>query len=428
MPAEMSRRRQQPSIEDEDEEVSSASRRLPPYGDGEESEEEPRPNGHSHGQNGTNDTVNPDGFQPGSIIRVKVENFVTYERAEFFPGPNLNMVIGPNGTGKSSLVCAICLGLGYTPKHLGRAGNVKEFVKHGKDTAMIEIELQKRHKDRANHIIRTLIRREQGTQKWWLNGQETTHKKIQVLVKDLKIQVDNLCQFLPQDRVVEFASSGPVDLLGETLRAAAPVEMLESQATLKELRAEQKRIQEQATTDAETLKNWESRQQGLQADVNRIREREEIKAQIDILKNLLICVEYNEAKRKYTEARDRKKEAALRLKQLQEDSGPSLEAVNQKQVYQNQVQAAVDGRRLALRESESVADDLLASVERAATELQQLEAMMSAEEGKREEKKREMGKIRKSITTLEGQSKNRGQVEFNPAEWNTKIVSSLGWR
>lgn len=55
------------------------------------------------------------GHQPGAIVRVKLSNFVTYTSAEFFPGPNLNMVIGPNGTGKSTLVCAICLGLGWPP-------------------------------------------------------------------------------------------------------------------------------------------------------------------------------------------------------------------------------------------------------------------------------------------------------------------------
>ncbi|KAI4242842.1 MAG: hypothetical protein L6R42_010894, partial [Xanthoria sp. 1 TBL-2021] len=54
--------------------------------------------------------------QPGSIVRVKLANFVTYTAVEFLPGPTLNMVIGPNGTGKSTLVCAICLGLGWGPQ------------------------------------------------------------------------------------------------------------------------------------------------------------------------------------------------------------------------------------------------------------------------------------------------------------------------
>src|SRR5271168_1316266 len=30
--------------------------------------------------------------QPGAIVRVKLTNFVTYTSAEFFPGPNLNIV------------------------------------------------------------------------------------------------------------------------------------------------------------------------------------------------------------------------------------------------------------------------------------------------------------------------------------------------
>ena len=61
----------------------------------------------------------PEEYQPGSIVRVKLSNFVTYTAAEFRPGPSLNMVIGPNGTGKSTLVCAICLGLGWGPQVWG---------------------------------------------------------------------------------------------------------------------------------------------------------------------------------------------------------------------------------------------------------------------------------------------------------------------
>ena len=62
-------------------------------------------------------------YQPGSIVRVKLANFVTYTAVEFFPGPSLNMVIGPNGTGKSTLVCAICLGLGWGPQVGSNAPN-----------------------------------------------------------------------------------------------------------------------------------------------------------------------------------------------------------------------------------------------------------------------------------------------------------------
>lgn len=55
-------------------------------------------------------------FQPGAIVRMKLKNFVTYTNAEYNFGSQLNMIIGPNGTGKSTLVCAICLGLGWGPQ------------------------------------------------------------------------------------------------------------------------------------------------------------------------------------------------------------------------------------------------------------------------------------------------------------------------
>lgn len=57
-----------------------------------------------------------DEFVDGSIFRVKLHNFLTYNDAEFFPGPRLNLILGPNGTGKSSIVCALCVGLAGSTK------------------------------------------------------------------------------------------------------------------------------------------------------------------------------------------------------------------------------------------------------------------------------------------------------------------------
>jgi len=75
--------------------------------------------GSDSGLGDTLDTMSKDikdiPHQPGAIVRVDLHNFVTYTDVTFLPGPSLNMVIGPNGTGKSTLVCAICLGLGNAP-------------------------------------------------------------------------------------------------------------------------------------------------------------------------------------------------------------------------------------------------------------------------------------------------------------------------
>jgi hypothetical protein len=47
------------------------------------------------------------GFRPGAIVRVTLKDFMTYSAGELRPGPRLNVILGPNGTGKSSIVCGI---------------------------------------------------------------------------------------------------------------------------------------------------------------------------------------------------------------------------------------------------------------------------------------------------------------------------------
>jgi len=111
-------------------------------------------------------------FQPGAIVRITLTNFVTYTFAEILPGPSLNMIIGPNGTGKSTLVCAICLGLGYSTNVLGRAKDVGSFVKRGTEEAIIEIELQGKEGER-NPVISRKIARAGNVTVYYLHGRIT---------------------------------------------------------------------------------------------------------------------------------------------------------------------------------------------------------------------------------------------------------------
>ncbi|KAJ9126337.1 hypothetical protein QFC24_002070 [Naganishia onofrii] len=160
-----------------------------------------------------------DGYVAGSIVRVKLENFVTYDHVEFRPGSHLNMIIGPNGTGKSTIVCAITLGLGWPPKILGRAPDISAFVKQGCKKAFTEIELKGRG-GKHNVIIKREFNRDDKKSIWYMNGERTTGQKVSDTVADLGIQIGNLCAFLPQDKVAEFAQMNPKELLRATMGAA----------------------------------------------------------------------------------------------------------------------------------------------------------------------------------------------------------------
>uniref|UniRef100_A0A8C4H0B5 Structural maintenance of chromosomes protein 5 n=1 Tax=Dicentrarchus labrax TaxID=13489 RepID=A0A8C4H0B5_DICLA len=127
----------------------------------------------------------------------------TYDYSVVYPGPNLNMIVGANGTGKSSIVCAICLGLAGKTAILGRGDKVGLYVKRGCHKGFIEIEL---YKSGGNLVINREIHVENNQSLWMLNGRHCNQKTVEEEVKALRIQVSNLCQFLPQNVVKEKAS------------------------------------------------------------------------------------------------------------------------------------------------------------------------------------------------------------------------------
>jgi len=150
-------------------------------------------------------------------------------------GPNLNVIIGPNGSGKSTLVNGICIGLAGKASILGRASKVGDFVQERKDEASIETEL---YNDRGENIIVYRKFNRAGKSEWRLNGKKTTEKDVRERVAKYRIQVDNLCQFLPQDKVHDFSRLNNKDLLDSTIDAVGDTGLKEKHSELKTLQKE----------------------------------------------------------------------------------------------------------------------------------------------------------------------------------------------
>lgn len=137
----------------------------------------------------------------------------TYELIEVRPGYHLNLIIGPNGTGKSSIVCAVVLGLGGKTKTLARGDQLSSYVKSGCDQSLIEIELYN-GADKSVVIRRQISSSNQS--QFYVNNATATVAKINEIRKEFNIQIDNLCTFLPQEKVQDFAKLNPQQLLEQT--------------------------------------------------------------------------------------------------------------------------------------------------------------------------------------------------------------------
>jgi recombinational DNA repair ATPase RecF len=349
-----------------------------------------------------------------------MKNFVTYSSAEFKCGPNLNMIIGPNGTGKSSLVCAICLGLGFQTSHLGRSKDIGEFVKYGCREAEIEIELKaaKRHKGR-NPVVRRTIRREGNKTTWFINGTSAALRDVQKLVRQFHIQVDNLCQFLPQDRVVEFAAMTPVQLLDQTQRAVGTDQMLEWHASLKSLGDERKKRLASRESIAQNLQDLQKTQARQKADVDRMQDRVQLVKRLEALEKLRPGIQCEAAKTEWEAAKVKKAEANVLLQQLEREVQPSLRDVENKTAYQNQIKRVLEHHAKMYDSSKRKADRTVKEASDLQDSINHCDDQSNSKRRAKVERKKAIAAIQSKIAHLEAKL-DSPPPEFSEAELNEK--------
>ena len=98
-----------------------------------------------------------------------------------------------------------------------------DFVMHGQEKSFVEIEL---YNPVRNIIIRRDFKRaSKNGSEWKLNGKKSSEKEVKEKVASLHIRVENLCTFLPQDKVGDFSGYNPKQILVETCKAVDEKEL-----------------------------------------------------------------------------------------------------------------------------------------------------------------------------------------------------------
>lgn len=75
----------------------------------------------------------------------------------------------------------------------------------------------------------------QNNSHWQINGKNAIERDVHNLVSSLNIQLENKCQFLPQDIVPEFVRMNPAQLLKSTEEAVGGPKMLKQHEELEKL-------------------------------------------------------------------------------------------------------------------------------------------------------------------------------------------------
>ncbi|KAM4810434.1 structural maintenance of chromosomes protein 5 [Rhinophrynus dorsalis] len=347
-------------------------------------------------------------YVDGSIMRIKMENFLTYDLCEVFPGPHLNMIVGANGTGKSSIVCAICLGLAGKTSFIGRADKVGFYVKRGCQKGMVELEICKQT---GNLVITREIHVSNNQSVWYINNKSASLKTVEEHVAALNIQVGNLCQFLPQDKVGEFAKLSKVELLEATEKSVGPPEMYKFHCELKNCREKEKDLENCCNKTAEYLEKMKQRNERYKQDVERYYERKRHLDKIEMLERKRPWVEYENVRQQYEEVKQRCLHLKDELKKLQELQAPLSHKIRQIEKQQQVIDGKIKEKTMEIKETSQRCKKKQDDLEQKDKQIEVIQHKLRMKRDEELDRQNKITKIRKMIEDWQNELRAVGNIE-----------------
>uniref|UniRef100_A0A8C3C7K7 Structural maintenance of chromosomes protein 5 n=1 Tax=Cairina moschata TaxID=8855 RepID=A0A8C3C7K7_CAIMO len=180
-----------------------------------------------------------------------------------------------------------------------------------------------------NIIITREMQVVNNTSTWFINKKTTTLKTVEEQVAALNIQVDNLCQFLPQDRVGEFARLTKVELLEATEKSIGPPEMYRYHCELKNFRDKERELENLCKDKAYSLEKMKQRVERYKQDVERYHECKRHLDLIDMLQRKRPWVEYETVRQQHEEVKQIRDQAREELKNLKEMQSPLVKKIQE---------------------------------------------------------------------------------------------------
>uniref|UniRef100_A0A673Y3R5 Structural maintenance of chromosomes protein 5 n=1 Tax=Salmo trutta TaxID=8032 RepID=A0A673Y3R5_SALTR len=317
------------------------------------------------------------------------------------------MIVGANGTGKSSIVCAICLGLAGKTAILGRGDKVGLYVKRGCNKGSVEIEL---HKAQGNLVINREIHVENNQSTWMLNGKHTSQKTVEEEVKALQIQVSNLCQFLPQEKVGEFAKMTKVELLEATEKSVGPPEMYEFHCELKTFRTKERELENVCKEKASALEKFKQRNERNKHDVERYYEKKRHLDNIKMLEKKKPWVEYETARKELEGVKKSREDAKKQLKTVRESQAPML-----KKIQHIDSQLSVGPVTESIREASQKCKQKQDQLDRKHREIEDIKQAFSLKQTEAADRQKRISNTRRMIDDLRAELANVGdQSDVTP--------------
>lgn len=360
----------------------------------------------------------------GILLSVHMINFLKHDNLLIDLKPHVNFITGRNGSGKSSILVALAVGLGSNSKTSGRGNNMVGLIKDGRNEATIIITIKNipsgyKMEQYGDKIVVTRKLRRTGTQSYEISNFPkggNAHDELVRILQFYNIQIDNPCSIMHQDTAREFiGSSSPqrkYDLfMRGTLLTALKNDMnkITTNINLVEQKKDERLLEQKEVNDVFSK---------VQEQYETVEEAQDIKNRINDLENELVWSYYRISATKRDKIEADLQNAQNRL----EEANQALEVKRK---------AAEEAKRNK-EESEKRVSNALKEVQKIKAEKDKVAKQLDTIKINRSNKKRELvrltNQISRSQSELTKKNKEKSDLERkkedhdNNNERNRKIA------
>lgn len=385
------------------------------------------------------------GFAHSGILHsVRLDRFMSHGCFRYDLGPNMNIINGKNGSGKSAIVAALQIGLNGSVGITERAKKLEDLIKHGEDSAIITIKILNRKPPPTDNgfsepdltykhdmygdiitIERRIGRENRGNSFAVKNRNRhvqlpkgtSPKQEVQNICDHFGFMVDNPVAILTQTKSKEFLSKGKPEDHFKLFRRATLLGPLQDELVRTKT----------ITKDVENILKW-NLENAPKAE-EELRKKEHAHQQAQEMKNIheiirqaeasfawtLVQEEENKLNIYETKTADEFEPAAEKTRMVFEKSQLRLEDLKSEQSAHNNVLTEATERSrvlsLSLRESNKNAQRAKFDMERQGRRIQEFEA--------------ECGRYRRDIQKAKERMESAREKHFAGQEQKQRIVREI---
>lgn len=285
----------------------------------------------------------------------------------------------------------------------------------------MEVELYQPDQDNVI-IVRQFDRNNKSN--WTINGKKSGIREVERKVAELRIQVDNLCQFLPQDKVHDFSRLDSKGLLNSTVDAVGDVSLKEQHAQLKELQKSMSEGEELYERKQQMLAEQLEKCRRLEEEVKAFDEKKKIEAKIKLAEERFAWSTFNEVGKVYVENKRSFEKCRAKFAKQEEKLDPIKEEIKEAGKKKATFDRRITELNGSLKDSTGKAKAHSSNIEKLELKVMQVDDEVEALETAEDKKKELIAREKNAIAEMEAEmssTQDEGDIAPLCAEATRKV-------